>query len=110
MTGPKGEKLPAKPIGVDSRHDYPDYWMYSTSTTLSEEMLQRFSRSCCVLIGGPWSYWLRFGLQIANELIKKRFVAKLPDGATEPLTLPLKNGMMRDVEYHRKPTKLDDDR
>ncbi|MXY51294.1 MAG: hypothetical protein F4Y86_02010 [Gammaproteobacteria bacterium] len=95
-----------KPLAVESRHSYPDHWMYSTSTMLSLDMLQRFDRSCCVIIGKP--YWASFMLQVANELTRRKFRAVHVDGTkTRWFHLPPKHAIANKVSYYRTPSGID---
>ena len=85
--------------------------MFSMSMTLSEDLLQRFNRSCCVIVGGI-PYWRKFATQVAREIDRKKFRAVYPDGTkSESAHMPVTNVLMRDVApaYHRWEFRVEDD-
>jgi len=101
-----GAKIRVRAIATEAVHSYPDHWMYSTSMSLSMDLMQRFGRSCCVIVGR--SFWIPFSAQVAIELANKKFRALFPDGTSEDIGhLPLKMCHVRDVTYHRTPDDLD---
>ena len=101
------ETIRVKPLAIESRHTYPDHWMYSTSTMLSLEMLQRFDHSCCIVIGKP--YWTSFMLQVANELAKRKFCAVYNSDGTrsKPFHFPPRHAIAGKVSYYRPPPGID---
>ena len=78
------------------------------SKSLSLDMLQRFGRSCCVVIGRPEPLWARFLYEVAEQLGSKNFTALFAEGAKpEAVKLPPKLATMSDVSYLGPPDDLD---
>lgn len=101
-------KVNARPVSLQADLSCPDYWMFSMSKSLSLDMLLRFGRSCCVVIGRPEPLWARFLAEVAEQLGSKRFNASLADGSKlESLRLPLKVAKMGEVSYLGPPDDLD---
>lgn len=101
-------KVNARPVSFQADLSCPDYWMFSMSKSLSLDMLLRFGRSCCVVIGRPEPLWARFLSEVAEQLGSKKFNASPADGPTlESLKLPLKVAKMGEVSYLGPPDDLD---
>ena len=97
------KRVMMRPVATNSVHGYPDHWMFSMSMSLSEDLLQRFNRSCCVIVGGI-PYWRKFAIQVAREMDRKKFRAVYPDGTKSVSAhMPVTNVLMRDVAYHSAP-------
>lgn len=101
-------KIDVRPVSVEALHSCPDYWMFSMSKSLSLDMLRRFGRSCCVVIGRPEPLWARFLSEVAEQLGSKNFTVPFPEEVKpEPVKLPPKVATMRDVSYMGPPDDLD---
>ena len=101
-------KVDVRAVSVEALHSCPDYWMFSMSKSLSLDMLRRFGRSCCVVIGRPEPLWARFLYEVAEQPGSKNFTAFFAEGATpESVKLPPKVATMSDVSYLGPPDELD---